>query len=191
MPTEAAATALSIPTIVWSGVVASFISLAGVVLSNRSSLERLKEQLRHDSHEKHRDRISELRKEVYLELATQMTYAGGHLGSLAGKDPTTADLGGPLQAAMAELAKAQLIGTRETAALAAEMAAIYGEALFNLMAAAKPMHDLKIDIKISGDMYDQQFSQAKRVIAEIAALNESGIPNPAKMAALQRSFENY
>ena len=191
MTAEAASTALSIPTIVWSGIVASFISLAGVVLSNRSSLERLKEQLRHDSGEKHRDRISELRREVYLELTTQITAAGGHLGSLAGKDPTAADFAGPLLAAMAELAKAQLIGSREASALAAELAAIYGEALFNLIAAAKPMHDLKIDIKISGDLYDQEFAQAKRVLAEITALNESGTQNPAKMSALQRSFENY
>ncbi len=191
MPADAATTALSIPTIVWSGIIASFISLAGVVLSNRSNLERLKEQLRHDSSEKHRDRISELRKNVYLELATQMTYAGGHLGSLAGKDPTTADLVGPLQGAMEELAKVQLVGTNETAALASEMTSIYGEALFKLIAAAKPLHDLKIDIKISGDLYDQEFVQAKRVISEITALNESGAPNPDRSAALQRSFENY
>lgn len=92
---------------------------------------------------------------------------------------------------MAELAKAQLVGSRETAALAAEMAATYGEALFNLMAAAKPLHDLKIDIKISGDMYDQEFLQAKRVISEITGLNESGAPDPEKMAALLRSSENY
>lgn len=191
MLTDVTSTALSIPTIVWSGIVASFISLAGVVLSNRSSLERLKEQLRHDSGEKHRDRISQLRREVYLKLATQMTYAGGHLGSLAGKDPTAEDLGGPLQEAMAELARAQLVGSRETAALAAEIAAIYGEALFNLMAAAKPLHDLKADINISGNMYNQEFLQAKRVISEITSLNESGAQNSEKMAALQRSFENY
>jgi hypothetical protein len=191
MPTEAASTALSIPTIVWSGMVASFITLAGVVLSNRSSLERLREQLRHDSSEKHRDHISELRREVYLELTTQTTVALGHLGSLAGKDPTTGDLGGPLQAAIAELAKAQLVGTRETAALASELSTLYGEALIHLIVAAKPMHELKSDINISSDMYDQEYAQARRVIAEITALNESGAPNLAKMAALQRSFEIY
>ena len=92
---------------------------------------------------------------------------------------------------MAELARAQLVGSRETAALAAEIAAIYGEALFNLMAAAKPLHDLKADINISGNMYNQEFLQAKRVISEITSLNESGAQNSEKMAALQRSFENY
>lgn len=191
MSLEAATTALSIPTIVWSGVVASFITLAGVVLSNRSSLARLKEQLRHDANENHRNRVTELRKNVYLELATQLTFAGGHLGSLAGKDPTTADLAGPLQAAMAELTKAQLVGSRETSALAAEMAAVYGEALFRLIGAAKPLHDLKIDIKIAGDMYDQEFAQAKRVISEITVMRESGVQDPVRMAALQRSFDNY
>lgn len=191
MPADAATAALSIPTIVWSGVVASFISLAGVVLSNRSSLERLKEQLRHDSGEKYRDRISELRKEVYLKLVTQMTLAGGHFGSLAGKDPTSADFAGPLQMVMSELAKAQLVGSRETAALAADMTAIYGEALVCLLVAAKPMHELKIVIKMSGDMYDQELAQAKRVLSEISVLNESGASNPAKMAALQRAIESY
>lgn len=191
MPAEAATTALSIPTIVWSGIVASFISLGGVILANRSSLERLKEQFRHDASEKHRDRISQLRRDVYLELTTQMTYALGHLGSLAERDPTNGELAGPLQSAMAQLARAQLVGTRETAALAAELSTLCGEALFNLIAAAKPMHELKIDIKICSNMYDQEYAQAKRVIAEMTQLNESGAPDQVKMAALQRSFENY
>lgn len=191
MPAEAAASVLSIPTIVWSGVVASFISLGGVVLSNRSSLERLKEQLRHDSGERHKDRLYELRKDLYLELTAQMTGALGHLGSLAAKDPTADDLAGPFQSVIAGLAKAQLVGTRQTAALASELSTSYGEALIHLIGAAKPMHDLKSDIKISGDMYDQEFAQARRVLSEITTLNESGAPNPAKMSALQRSFENY
>ena len=188
---DAATAAISLPTVIWSGAIAALVSLSGVILSNRSSLERLKEQLRHDTNEKHRDRLAVLRRDVYLDLTTQMTNAGAHLGSLAGKDPTTEDLTGPLQSAIAGLAKAQLIGSRETAALASELTALYCETLFKLIAAAQPLHDLKIDIKIAGDMYDQQLAQAKRVTAEMTAMNESGKPDPARMAALQRSFDHY
>lgn len=191
MSAEAATTVLSIPTVIWSGAIAALVSLAGVVLSNRNSLDRLNAQLRHDANEKHRDRIAELRRDVYLDLTTQLTSASAHLGSLAGKDPTTEDLTGALQSAIAGLAKAQLIGSRETAALASELTTLYGETLFKLIASAKPLYDLKIDIKIADDMYNQQYAQAQRIIAELTAINESGNPNPARMEALQRSFEHY
>lgn len=188
---ESATTALSFPTVIWSGILASVITLAGVILSNRSSLERLREQLRHDAREKHRDRVSELRKVVYLELTTQMMRANGHLGSLAGKDPTSGDFGEPLQSAISELAKAQLIGTRETSAIAGELATTYGEVLMRLIMAAKPLHETKTDIKIASEMYDQQYAQAMRVLGEITSENESGTPDPTRMAALNLSFDRY
>ncbi|UHQ18818.1 hypothetical protein LVB87_11560 [Lysobacter sp. KIS68-7] len=185
------AAAVSIPTVVWSGVIAAAISLSGVILSNRSSEKRLNDQLRHDAREKHRDRIFALRKEVYLDLTTQMMSTGAHLGSLAAKDPTSADLSGPLQGTMAALAKVQLIGERESSALASQLAGIYGQALFNLLAAAQPMHDLKIDINVANNMYEQQLAQAQRALAEITAENESGDPNPARMKVLRHNFEHY
>jgi hypothetical protein len=89
------------------------------------------------------------------------------------------------------LAKVQLIGARETAAIAAELTATYGEALLKLMGAAKPMYDLKVDIKNAGDLYDQQFDQARRVLGEITSENESGTPDPVRIATLHRSFDHY
>lgn len=56
MEAEPAQSLLSAPTIVWSGVIAAIVSLAGaiagVVLSNKSSEKRLGAQLRHDAAER-------------------------------------------------------------------------------------------------------------------------------------------
>jgi hypothetical protein len=191
MPIESAQSALSVPTVIWSGILASFISLAGVVLSNRNSIARLREQLQHDAREKHRDRLSDLREQVYLPLMDRLIKAQGHLGSLAAKDPTAPDFGEPIQAAIAELAKVQIVGARDTAAIAADLTATYSESLLRLLGAAVPLHELKTDIKIAGDMYDQQYAQGCRVLSEITAQNESGAPDPVRFAALQRSFDYY
>jgi len=181
----------SLPTVIWSGIVAALISLSGVILSNRASISRLKEQLQHDAREKHRDRLASLRKDVYLTLVSEINRANGYLGSLAARDPTENNFGEPLQSAIAELAKVQLIDSRESASAAADLTALYGEALLRLAGIAKPMHEAKIDIKISDDLYQQSFTQAQRVLAEITAENESGAPNQARLTSLFRSFENY
>ena len=182
---------INLPTVVWSGIVAALISLGGIVLSNRASIQRLKEQLEHDAREKHSDRLASLRKDVYLKLVTEMNRANAHLGTLAAKDPADGTFGEPLQAVIAELAKVQLIGSRETSAHAAELTALYGEALLRLIGIAMPMHEARTDIRIADDMYQQSFAQGQRVLGEMTAENESGSPNQTRQASLLQSFEHY
>lgn len=184
-------TALSIPTIVWSGIVAAAISLAGVVLSNLSTAKRLRTQLNHDGNEKLKDRLGALRKEVYLQLYSDITAIQGHLGALSAKDPTSPEFSEPVQAVNAQLAKVQLVGGTEVMEHASELTALFTESLLNLMVAAKPLHELRTDISLADKFYNQYMQEALRVNGEMTALNESGRSDPARMAALQRSFENF
>lgn len=193
MTPESTATLLSLPTVLWAGVLAAFVSLAGavggVVLSNSSSERRLRNQLRHDAAEKQRDRIASLRRDVYLQLFEELSAVSGHLGSLAGKDPVAENLAGPLQQAMSQLGKVQLVGDQQTAILAGELASQIGESLFRLIAAAQPLHTLKIDIEIAEKNFHECMREAQRVNNEMRALNESGKSDPAKFRALQTSFD--
>lgn len=194
MATESAQSLLSVPTVVWSGVVAAVVSLtgavAGVVLSNRSSEKRLVDQLRHDAAEKQRDRLAALRREVYLKLFEELSAVGGHLGALAGKDPVTENLGGPLQTAIAQLGKVQLVGKPQTALFAGELSSLYGEALMRLMLAAKPLHDLKIDINIAEAAFQEGIAEARRANQARQSIRESGKPDVARMRELQLSFNH-
>lgn len=184
-------TTLSIPTVVWSGIVAAAISLAGVVLSNWSTARRLRMQLEHDADEKLKDRLGALRKEVYLQLYSDITAIQGHLGALSSKDPTSPEFAAPVQAVNTQLAKVQLVGGPEVMEHAGELTALFTESLFNLMVAAKPLHELRTDISIADKFYNQNIQEAQRINGEMVALNESGRPDPARMAALQRSFDNF
>lgn len=194
MASEQAATLLSVPTVLWSGVVAAAISLsgavAGVILSNRSSERRLLSQLRHDSSEKQKDRVGLLRKEVYLQLFQELAEAGGHLGALAGKDPVKDNLGEPFQRVIGQLSKVQLVGLQQTALLAGELSSLYGEALFRLMLAAKPLHQFKVDIDLANASYQEHMGEAQRVIRERRLMLESGQLDDARFEALGRTFEH-
>ncbi|WP_295941473.1 hypothetical protein [uncultured Xanthomonas sp.] len=184
-------TTLSIPTVVWSGIVAAAISLAGVVLSNLSTARRLRMQLKHDADEKLKDRLSVLRKEVYLQLYSDITTIQGHLGALSSKDPTSPEFAAPVQAVNTQLAKVQLVGSTEVTEYAAELTALFTESLCNLMLSAKPLHELRTDISIADKFYNENLQEAQRINGEMVALNESGRPDATRMAALQRSFDNF
>lgn len=183
--------ALSVPTVVWSGIVAAAISLAGVVLSNWSTARRLRIQLDHDAREKIEDRLGLLRKEVYLQLYSDITALQGHLGALSAKDPTSPEFAEPVLAVNAQLAKVQLVGGAEVMEQASELTALFTEALFKLMVAAKPLHELRVDISLADKFYNQYLQEAQRVNSEMTALRESGQPDFARMDALQQSFENF
>jgi hypothetical protein len=188
---ELVMSAVSLPTIVWSGIVAAFISLAGVVLSNWSTTKRLRVQLGHDASEKQKDRLAALRKEVYVPLYADIAAAQAHLGSLASVDPTSPDFAKPVLTAISQLSRVQLVGGIEVTKHASELTAKLTETLFALTIAAKPLHEIKIDIDLADQSYDAAVQEEKRIDSEITTLRESGRPDEGRMAALHASREYY
>lgn len=178
-----------IPDVVWSGLLASALTLAGVMLSNWSNTKRLVKQFSHDSEEKAKDRIHSLRKEVYLKAAEEMAKANGYLGKIAQMDASKENVGDGLSEFFAASAKLQLVCQPNTAQLAGELATRYGEILLGLVAKASPVHSLKTTIRTADDFYDRNQAEVTRILAEMTQLNESGQPNPVRFAALQHSYE--
>lgn len=179
-----------IPDVVWSGLLASVITLTGVMLSNWSNTKRLIQQLSHDSGEKEKDRKSALRRDVYLKAVEEMAKVGGYLGKIPQLDPAKTNIADGLTDFLAVSAKLQLIAHPETSSLAGELTTRYGEIFMSLLGKAMPVQDLNTEIKISSDLYDRNQAEVTRVLAEMTQLNESGQPNFARFTTLQRSFES-
>src|SRR5262245_53109824 len=68
-----------IPDVVWSGIIASLLTLSGVLISNKSNTARLRMQLNHDAEQKERDRKATIRREVYIRAAEELVKANTHL----------------------------------------------------------------------------------------------------------------
>jgi hypothetical protein len=181
----------SIPDVVWSGVIASVLTLSGVLLSNRSNTTRLRIQLNHDAEEKAKERTAILRREVYLKTVEELTKANSHLASLPQKNPTKENLAEGFQGFLGAAAKLQLVAEPKTALLVNQLVAAYGELMLRVMGSAMPLHRIQNKITVHDDLYNQAQAQVTRILAEMAKFNEAGQINDAVFSALQRSFEGF
>lgn len=179
----------AVPDVVWAAILASALTLLGVMLSNSSNTKRLLKTLAHESTEKAADRIHSLRKDIYLCAAEEMARVGNYLGKIPQIDPTKTNIADGLAGFFAASIKLQLVAESATAKLANELTARYTEILFALLARASPVHTLQTNIKITGDFYEQKCAEASRALAEMTQLNESGRVDQPRFEALQRSLE--
>jgi len=179
----------SIPDVIWSGVIASLLTLGGVLLANRSSTVRLRIQLEHDSQEKAKQRRAELRKDVYLEAAEQSVKANAYLAALPNVDLSKPDAVTPIQGFFAAAAKLQMVADTKTAIHTSQLVGTYGQLLLKVLQLARPIQDAKFTAHLSKQYYDEAQIEIKRILAAMIALNESGKPDPEQFASLGRSFE--
>jgi hypothetical protein len=129
----------AVPNVVWSGIVASCITLLGVMLSNGSNTKRLKLQLDHDAREKSKDKVNNLRKEVYLKAVEDIEATNIHLSTLADRDLANLNMNAEIQAIGASIAKLKLVAEPETARLAGELSAAFGALFLKLMPRLVPL----------------------------------------------------
>lgn len=179
----------SIPDVIWSGLIASVLTLSGVLISNWSNTSRLKLQLRHDADQKTTERTATLRRDVYLSAVEQLTKANTYLGSLPQIDLTKTNAAEGMQGFFGAAAKFQLVAEPKTALLVNQLVADYAEVLLKVMTYLVPLQSLRADIAICNDLYDQAQLEVKRILSEMAKFNESAQTNQAIFAALQRAFD--
>lgn len=179
----------SIPDVIWSGVIASILTLSGVLISNRSNTNRLKLQLQHDANEKAKERIATLRREVYLRTAEELAKANAHLATLPQLDLAKANLADGMQGFFSAAARLQLVAEPKTALLVSQLSSEYGELIFKLMPHLIPVSQSKIDIQISDDHYTKAQNDVTRILAEMAKARESGKSDPHVLQALDSNFK--
>ena len=181
----------AVPNVVWSGIVASCITLLGVMLSNGSNTKRLKLQLDHDAREKSKDKVNNLRKEVYLKAVEDIEATNIHLSTLADRDLANLNMNAEIQAIGASIAKLKLVAEPETARLAGELSAAFGALFLKLMPRLVPLLEAKSDIEINDSAYMSSSAEASRIMREIHKFNEEGRQDADIFQVLQRSYEFF
>ncbi|WP_178118979.1 hypothetical protein [Pseudomonas akapageensis] len=179
----------SIPTVIWSGVIASGLTLMGVLISNRSNTNRLVIQLAHDAAEKKKERITNLRREVYLKVSDDMAKLSAHIMSLPNIDPADFKSQELIQSFSGGVAKLQLVAEPKTALLANELVAEYGELQMNALVRVMPAHDARSSISINDKMYEKSRAETNRIIAEMNKFVEEVNTDANRFEALNRAFD--
>ena len=179
----------NIPDVIWSGLIASFLTLSGVFLSNRSNSNRLRDQLKHDSEEKDKERKNALRREIYLVAAEEMVKANVHLSTLPMLDIAKTNPADGIQGLFRISAKLQLVGETKTVFLLNDLQTAFTTVVFKLMAKVQPMQELRSDITIRSDHLANVQADISRILAAMTQYNEAINKDRAVFDALQVSFD--
>jgi hypothetical protein len=179
----------SVPDSIWASVSGACLALSGVLLSNKSSTARLRDQLQHDAAEKAKERTATLRREVYLDMAEQLARANSHLAKLPNLDPSNINLGEGFQGLFSAAARLQLIAEPKTAVVVSKLMSEYGEIVLDLFEHVPPVHKARTDIKIADQHYTNAQAEIGRLLGEMKRNTESGTRNPAVFQVLQSSFD--
>ena len=105
---------ISIPGVIWSGVVGALIALFATWLQNRAHLRRQREQLIHDAEQRRLDREMTMRREVYLAAAEAAAKLQEYLGSFSRTDISQEHHQAILADSAGALNRVYLIGEFET-----------------------------------------------------------------------------
>ncbi len=180
---------LGVPDVVWSGVIASGITLFGVWLSNKGNSERLRIQLENDAEEKVKQRKAELRKMVYLDFVEESVKANIVLSTLPDIDMAKNNPAEGLVCFNSASAKVQLISKIETAEAVGDLQVKFATLSVRMMSKAHKISNIKSKIEIHNNLYEAASREVQRILAEMTAFNEAARKDRDVFDALSRSFE--
>lgn len=103
-----------IPNVVWSGIVASVITVSGVFLTNVGLSKRHREQLAHSARESAVKREMELRRDIYMPAIEATVIAVSEIGSLSNPATSHDNANEKYADAAAKIGKASSIAKPET-----------------------------------------------------------------------------
>jgi hypothetical protein len=179
----------NVPDVIWSGIIASVLTLSGVLVANRSNTTRLKVQLTHDREEKAKERISSMRREVCLMAVEELVKINAFLGSLPQQDILKNNLADGFVGFQSASARLQLVAEPKTTLLAMQLSAAYGELFIDLLQQIMILGNAKSDIQIADDLYIKANNEVQRILSAMTLQNETGVPDQQKFDALQRSLK--
>lgn len=181
----------AIPDIIWSGILASVLTLLGVFASNSSNTARLELQLKHDTNEKEKERVISMRRAVYLEAIEELVHTNSYLATLPNIDIKNENISDGLRGMHKALARIQLVAQPTTARLAAEATIKYGEIICRLAAKLMPVSEARNARDLANTYYEKSQAEVERILAAQTTHNESAAKDQFAIEALQHNLKFF
>lgn len=174
----------SVPDVIWSGVIASVLTLSGILIANGSNTKRLRLQLKHDVEQKDKERLAALRKEVYLQAPKEAVKAMAYLGKLPSRDLAAIGDDEGIAGYAAVSAQIALISELPTVEAVSRLGNTFATALIDAMHGLDGVQDARTDNRIRQQRLDVVTAEIQRIQGEQQQMSESGNPNPARTRSL-------
>ena len=179
----------TVPDVIWAAVVASALTFAGVLLTNRHFSKQQREQLRHDADQNEAERKFTLRESVYLATAEHVTIAYQQLANISNIDLSKINPAEKLDGFFLSVAKASLVASDDTSKAIGEFVVAYSGAFFKLIAMAIPVQDARVDRNLTDEDYQQHQNEVSRILASMTQFNEEAKADSEVWRALNQNLE--
>ncbi|MGR5295350.1 hypothetical protein ACPV5U_02755 [Vibrio mediterranei] len=161
----------SVPDVVWSGIVASCLTLLGVFLTNKGNAQRQRDLLEHEKIKYKSEQKLNLKKEVYLNLADSFSGALGVIPKLVNLDLSQKEIEIILKDHSGSVAKSYLVARESTVAEILDFSAETAEALLPLFKKRAVLLDHKKAIEIYQSTIDAANEEKSRIVSMFKELN--------------------
>ena len=179
----------TIPNTIYAAITASLITLLGVYLSNKAANKRLITQLSIESDERKHEREVNLRNEVYLKTAEELTKAQQYIVSLANSDLSNLqNQQKTLEGFFSSTSKIHIVGTDETIEAVVNVTRQFTISTLQIMKNSMPLHDMKYDINTLSDLINDNSSKRENYLNQMKAINLNGNRDEGLWDKLQDEF---
>jgi hypothetical protein len=175
----------AIPEAVWGAL----ITLLTVALTERRNEARTKAQLAHEAQENERSRTMELRREVHLPAVAAMAEVVSFFGAMPSKTAEEINASEPLLRFAVAASRLSAVSEPQTALLANEISTECGLLFLQLAPMALSVTVARSAIETHDELIAQYLKGMSGVTAAMREINESGIQNDVRFAALVRQQE--
>ncbi len=180
---------LGVPDVIWAAVVASLLTLAGVLATNWGSYKRLIKQLSHDSEQRDRERNMDLRSKVFLEATEAITANHLILMQLSDLNIPDAELSGQFAASAAAISKVNIIGSDETVKTVTELSVVISTQFLQLFEKRLPLIMRQQDINGKTHLRNKCSAEVDRMIELMKQYNLQGSVDTRLFDTIKTNFE--
>jgi hypothetical protein len=178
-----------IPDVVWAAILASLLTLGGVIATNRGNRELLANQLLHDSEQRDRERSMDLRREVFLKAVEAIATNNLSIMSLGDLNISDAEISKQYSSSSAALSKLNLIASNETIKAISKLSTIMSKNFLRLSGKRFPLMQRQQDINIQSKFYDKSSPSRDQMLGLIKEYNLQGKNDESLWKTITKGYE--
>jgi hypothetical protein len=178
-----------VPNVIWSAVIASFLTFLGVLWTNKGNEKRQTALLEHEKQKYQSEQKLALKKEVFLNVARSFADVLGIIPKLMNLDFTQKEIEIQMSDHSGIVAKSYLAAKEESVVAILNYSAETAEVFIKLMQERAVALDHKKAIEIYQATIDSAKKEKDRIISMMKELNLQGHNNQATFDYLNKSYE--
>lgn len=177
----------SVPNVIWSAIIASLLTLIGVLLTNKGNNLRFTKQLEHEGSQRDKEREINLRREVYLSASEAIAEAQGSITKFP--NSTIQELQDRFNNSTlsANLNKIHIVASERTVSAIGSFGERFSEAIASLMVKKIVLQTLEDEVKTINENINSMLATREQILEQIQEIPKTQ-ENSAYIDTLFKQF---